>query len=235
MNEQPKFVKQKIAKNILGVSPDTLRRWADSNKIPSVRTAGGTRLYNVKQFLLQQQEEKVKINSSYVSVSNQNSQVTSTDTSSTNTVEQCYCYCRVSSQKQKDDLERQVKDMQERFPGYTIISDIGSGINWKRKGLRQILDLVYNKRCKQVVVAYRDRLCRFAFELFEWIFQQNGVKLVVLNDAVDSAESSELAEDLLAIINIFNCRVNGKRKYKSKPKAGSKQSIESEKRESQGQ
>ena len=105
-------------------------------------------------------------------------------------------------------------DMQEKFPEHKIISNIGSGINFKRKGLRSILEMASKGLINEVVVAYRDRLCRFAFELVEWILHLNGVKLVVLNKEMESSKSNELAEDL-AIINVFNCRVNGRRKYKS--------------------
>jgi predicted site-specific integrase-resolvase len=133
------------------------------------------------------------------------------------------CYCRVSSQGQKDDLQRQISFMRDHFPNHTIMSDIGSGINFKRKGLRTILEQSCKGLVEEVVVAYRDRLCRFAFELLQWIFQCHGVKLVVYNNGVEDEstgpDNGELAEDLLAIINVFNCRVNGKRKYQRKIKA----------------
>jgi predicted site-specific integrase-resolvase len=108
--------------------------------------------------------------------------------------------------------------MQEFFPDHTIVTDIGSGINFNRKGLRSIIELACKGTIKEVVVAYRDRLCRFAFELVQWILQIHQVKLVVLNQEMDSSKETELAEDLLAIINVFNCRINGRRKYKTKDK-----------------
>jgi predicted site-specific integrase-resolvase len=108
--------------------------------------------------------------------------------------------------------------MQENYPGHKIITDIGSGINFKRKGLRSIIQMACKGLISEVVVAYRDRLCRFAFELVEWILQINGVKLLVLNSTLDSTGTNELAEDVLAIINVFNCRINGKRKYKNSSK-----------------
>jgi len=81
---------------------------------------------------------------------------------------------------------------------------------------------------QQVVVAYRDRLCRFAFELVEWILQLHGVELLVLHQNVESSGQSELAEDLLAIINVFNCRVNGKRKYTKRKEQGTEEQEEPE-------
>lgn len=114
------------------------------------------------------------------------------------------------------DLNRQIEYMRERFPNHRVIHDVGSGINFKRRGLRAILEMACKGTVSQVVVAYRDRLCRFAFELVEWVLRTHGVELLVLNESVESSGQAELAEDLLAIINVFNCRVNGKRKYTKK-------------------
>ena len=127
------------------------------------------------------------------------------------------CYCRVSSHHQKDDLKRQITFMQSQFPTYTIIQDIGSGINWKRSGLTSILELAMQGKLQEVVVAHRDRLCRFAFELIQWLLEINGVQLVVLNQEIQSTEQ-ELAEDLLSIIHVFACRKMGKRRYQKKEK-----------------
>lgn len=184
------FIPYHTAKEQLGISVQTLRKWADEGLIPSIRTPGGQRLYGVQQYLGTTKEGK------------------NTET------KQKFCYCRVSSQGQKDDLQRQIEYMSDKFPNHKIISDIGSGINFRRKGLRSIIQMASQGMVEQVVVAYRDRLCRFAFELIEWIFQIHGVELLVLNQEVDSSGNTELAEDLLAIVNVFNCRVNGKRKYK---------------------
>lgn len=185
------YVTTREAKKVLGVNEDTLRKWCDNGLFPSIKTPSGHRLYNIKQYL-----------------SNQ------TTSEESHQEKDRICYCRVSSQSQKDDLQRQIQYMQEKYPGHKIVSDIGSGINFKRKGLRTILEMASKGLISEVVVAYRDRLCRFAFELVEWIFHLHGVKLLVLNKELDSSGSNELAEDLLAIINVFNCRVNGKRKYK---------------------
>ena len=182
------YVTTAKAKNTFGVCEDTLRRWADNGLI---KTPGGHRLYDTTGYIKTQNSEN-KQEKQYI------------------------CYCRVSSKGQKDDLQRQIKYMQEQFPNHTIVTDIGSGINFNRKGLRSIIELATKGRVNEVVVAYRDRLCRFAFELVQWILQIHQVKLVVLNQEMDSSKETELAEDLLAIINVFNCRVNGRRKYKTK-------------------
>jgi len=216
--EQSKFnqyVTTKIAKQVIGVNEDTLRRWSDNGKIQTIRSPGGKRLYNINEFL--QKNKNIETDD------NQEQNNSTRDEQN-----KFICYCRVSSTKQEDDLKRQVQQMQEKYPNYQVITDIGSGINWKRKGLQTILDLANKKLIKEVVVAYRDRLCRFAFELIEWILQQNEVKLVVLNSSMESSEQSELAEDLFAIINIFNCRVNDRRKYKSEKTKATKKESQSE-------
>jgi predicted site-specific integrase-resolvase len=191
-----KFVKSNEATQSLGVSEQTLRRWADTGKIQFIKTPSGHRLYSVQEYIQKQQPTQFN---------NSGKQI---------------CYCRVSSKKQEDDLQRQINSMQTKYPHHEIVSDIGSGINFKRKGLRTILEQSSKGNVKEVVVSYKDRLCRFAFELVEWLLSKDGVKLVVLYEGMEGMEgqsnNTELAEDLLSIINVFNCKVNEKRKYNKK-------------------
>lgn len=187
------FLTPQKARERLGISDFSLRQWCDNGLITTIRMPGGKRLYNVEKFIKQQVPEETNKDE-----------------------KKRICYCRVSSIGQKDDLQRQVEFMQSKFPEHQIVTDIASGINFKRKGLRSILELACKGMLSEVVVAYRDRLCRFAFELIEWIFYINGVKLLVYNESLETvSDNSELVEDLLAIINVFNCRVNGRRKYKN--------------------
>ncbi|KAF5829763.1 Resolvase [Dunaliella salina] len=201
MNE---FITTKEAKAALGVSEETLRRWADKGLFPSIRTPGNQRLYCIKQYLQNKQYQEPQ--------------------------QKNICYCRVSSQGQKDDLQRQIQYMQGKFPNHQIISDIGSGLNFKRKGLQTILEMSSKGLLAggSVVVSYRDRISRFAFELVERILQLHGVQLMVLHEEMEGSEHGELVEDLLAIINVFNCRINGKRKYKEKRKSQSNVETASE-------
>jgi putative resolvase len=127
-----------------------------------------------------------------------------------------YCYCRVSSAKQKDDLDRQINSMQCEFPEHRIVTDIASGINWKRRGLKTILESAMLGNCGQVVVAHRDRLARFGFELIEWILRTNGADLVVQHKDVEASPATELAEDIIAITTVFACKHYGKRRYAQK-------------------
>lgn len=125
------------------------------------------------------------------------------------------CYCRVSSYKQKDDLQRQIKFMQQRYKDYEIWSDIGSGINWKRPKFRKILELANNGLLEELVVAHRDRLCRFAFELVQHFLEIGNAKLLVLDEQEYSSEQ-EITEDIMSILQIYICRQNGKRRYTKK-------------------
>ena len=143
-------------------------------------------------------------------------------------------YCRVSSVKQRDDLERQTKYLRDKYPTHTLISDIGSGINYNREGLKKILELSMSKKLSEVVVAHKDRLARFGFELIEHIFEYNGTKLTIdnqnnQNNEKPKSDSEELSDDLLSIIHVFSCRQMGKRRYHNKNKENkniSKQTTE---------
>ncbi len=177
-----KLYPSRKAARMLGIHPNTLRRWADTGKINHVRTDAGQRLYDVDGFLGAAGKP--------VGV----------------------CYCRVSSPEQRDDLERQIESMRAQFEGFEIIQDIGSGLNYKRKGLESLLGRLLDGEKLKVVVAHRDRLVRFGFELFEYLIEHNGGELVVLDNPVRSAEQ-ELSEDLLAILHVFSCRMHGKRIY----------------------
>jgi predicted site-specific integrase-resolvase len=139
--------------------------------------------------------------------------------------EEVVCYCRVSSHKQKDDLERQVNFMKGLYPNARIIKDIGSGLNFKRKGLKTVLDTSMSGAIQTVIVAHRDRIGRFGFDLIKWIVEKNGGKLVVL-DKTEHSPEQELTKDLLSILHVFSYRLHGLRSYKSKiNKALSKQTT----------
>lgn len=186
-----KYITAKKVNDTIQISDQTLRRLADSGQINSVKTITGKRLYDID---------------SIVSVNNK--RVKGTDQ-----IKKKVCYCRVSSKKQKDDLQRQIDYMRTKYPDHQIYSDIGSGINWNRKDFSKLLSESYNGIITEIVIAHRDRLSRFSFDLLEKIFKLSGTKLVVLDkDKYQSAEN-ELSEDLLSIIHIFNCRQMGKRRY----------------------
>ncbi len=181
------YVPLRKAVKKLGLHPNTLRRYADKGKIPIIKNEAGQRLYDVETYI------RGAANPSLV------------------------CYCRVSSSKQKDDLNRQIAYMQSLYPEAEIIKDIGSGLNFKRKGLRTILDRLLRGDKLKVIVACRDRLCRFGFELIQYMVEQNGGEIVVLDSYVHCPQT-ELTADLLFIIHVFSCRMHGLRKYSKKIK-----------------
>lgn len=128
-------------------------------------------------------------------------------------------YCRVSSNKQKDDLERQVENIKAYLTAqgkpYEILSDIGSGINYGKKGLQKLLERIVDGDVGKVVVLYKDRLLRFGFELIEYIAALHDCTIEVI-DNTEKTEQQELVEDLVQIITEFSCRLQGKRANKAK-------------------
>jgi putative resolvase len=178
-----KYYTSREASKILGVHPNTLRKWADNGEIESIRTVSGQRRYCLDKYL----------------------QATNSD--------RVVCYCRVSSSKQRDDLARQVEYMQANYPEAEIIKDIGSGLNFKRRGLKAILERAMSGERITLVVAYRDRLARFGHELIKQVIERSSGKLVVLNE-MSLSPTDELTRDLLSIIHVFSCRLHGLRNYK---------------------
>ncbi|KHD05830.1 DNA invertase [Candidatus Thiomargarita nelsonii] len=177
-------VTSKEASKLLGLHPNTLRHYADNGSIETYRTKSGQRRDNVEAYL-GLQKQSVTI-----------------------------CYCRVSSPKQREDLKRQVQYMREQYPKAEIIKDIVRSLNYKRKGLKAILGRAMRGEQLEIVVAHKDRLARFGFELIEWIIQQSSGRIMVLKQTNLSPEQ-ELTNDLLSILHVFSCRMHGLRNYKS--------------------
>jgi putative resolvase len=166
------YIPLRKAVEFLGLHANTLRKYADEGKIKSIKNEAGQRLYDVESY------QRGAIGTAVI------------------------CYCRVSSTKQRDDLARQADFMRQKYPDAEIIQDIGSGLNFKRKGLQALLVRLMRGEQLTIAVACRDRLCRFGFELFEFMVQQNGGKIVVLSNPVHCPET-ELTADLLAILHVF--------------------------------
>ena len=187
-----KYVKPKEASRIIGVNLDTLRRMAGRNEIKHIRTDTGRYLFDISSFTKRSTHEVCE--------------------------RKKICYARVSSRGQKSDLQNQISLLKTKYPDSEVISDYGSGLNFRRKGLQKIMDLAHKGELQEVVVTYKDRLCRFGFELFEYILEtQSNAKIMVLCHNSSSKES-ELATDLLSIITVFSARMHGLRKYKKQIK-----------------
>ncbi|XWV26693.1 putative resolvase [Tupanvirus soda lake] len=193
-----KYVSGKKASEILKVHQRTLHNWDRKGIIDTIRGPGGRRLYNVKKYL-EEYEDDVDI----ISDDEENDDKLK------------IAYVRVSTNEQKDDLQRQIKYMKKHYPNHKIIEDIGSGINFNRKGLRKIIKWAIEGKIKEVVVAYKDRLTRFGFELIEDLIKEYSEgKIKVINKENKEEPEIELAKDVLQIMNVFTAKMNGLRKYK---------------------
>lgn len=181
---------------LIGRTPQTLRNWDKSGKLkPNHTGTNGYRYYSheqLKQILNIEDEKKNRV---------------------------IIGYCRVSSNKQKDDLQRQIENMKIYLESlnhpYEIISDIGSGINYKKKGLRQLIKKISNNEVEKVIVLYKDRLLRFGFELVEYMANLYGTEIEIIDDT-EKTEEQELVEDLVQIITMFSCKLQGKRANKAR-------------------
>ena len=181
----------------IGKTTKTLRNWDKNGKLKPVRVEDtGYRYYSQEQLnhFLGLKLEK-QINKKIIG------------------------YCRVSSHKHKDDLERQIENVKTYMyaKGYQfeIITDIGSGINYNKKGLNQIIDMVTNSEVEKIVVLYKDRLIRFGYELIENLCNKFGTIIEII-DNTEKTEQQELVEDLVQIVTVFSCRLQGKRANKAK-------------------
>jgi predicted site-specific integrase-resolvase len=199
--ENKEFVPIRIASNITGIKEQTLRKLHEENVLKGYRTPANQRMFSVEclqdMCKTANSSKKPEIKDRRVNV----------------------LYTRVSSAKQKDDLERQVKFINEfKRDGidYMLISDIGSGINFNRKGINTILELCLQGIIGEVTIAHRDRLSRFGFELFNSIITKSGGSIRVIDDDKNKSTEQELAEDLLSIVHIYSCKQMGRRSYATK-------------------
>ena len=186
----PKLSINQAAK-LLGVSADTLRRWEEEGKIKSERTAGGHRRYDAA-LLLGSQEKTGKT----------------------------ICYARVSTRPQKHDLETQAAVLAAYCDSqgweYEVISDIGSGVNYNKRGLNKLVKLITGGEVKRLVLTNKDRLLRFGSELIFSLCEQFGVEVLILNREIDMPPEQELVQDVLEIITVFSARLYGLRSHQNK-------------------
>jgi putative resolvase len=186
----------------IGVSVKTVQRWDKSGRIPARRTLSGYRYYTEEDVRLAQGLEPLERDSR----------------SETLRERKTIVYCRVSSAGQKPELVNQVAAMSEYCAsrGITpdeIVTEIGGGLNFKRKKFLSTIFLMLAGELDFIVVAHKDRLCRFAFEFIEELAAANGCEILVANQESTSAQQ-ELVEDLLAVVHCFSCRLYGLRSEK---------------------
>ena len=175
------------AKLLLGVSTKTVQRWDRLGKIRVIRTVGGRRRIPESEVMRIQGERRGP--------------------------RDAVGYARVSSAGQKDDLERQISYIRSKKV-IRVFKDVGSGMNEKRKGFNQLLELVLRDQVSKVVVVYEDRLTRFGFDTLKKTFEKHGTEIEVLNQIELKSPQQEMADDLITIIARFSGKLYGLRSHK---------------------
>lgn len=183
----------KFSKEI-GISINHLRLLHKTGELVPVKvTKGGTRYYSDKQL------------NDYLGLNEKDKKV--------------ILYARVSTKQQKDDLENQIKNLKEyaysKGYNFEIISDIGSGINYKKEGLKKLLEKINNSEISKIVVLYKDRLIRLGFELIEFLANINNIEIEIIDNTTIS-KKEELTDDLIQIITVFANKLYGSRSKKTK-------------------
>ena len=201
----PNFVGAAAAARVLGVARKTAIRWAKSGRLqPHARRVGRRGHWRFDRRAL-----LCDVGGPTASSASTTEEEGSAQAQPENTRHDVI-YARVSTRKQLQHLETQVVSLQARHPDCLVLRDCASGLNFRRQGLEALLQLVFARRVRNVYLAYRDRLCRFAYDLFERLFREFGTTLCV--DAHgDDAPESVLADDILAIITVFGARLYGRR------------------------
>ncbi|BCZ19511.1 IS607-liketransposase [Helicobacter sp. NHP19-012] len=187
------------ASKILGVSIQTLRNWEKRGLLkPDNYTKGGERRYKL--------ESLKNINKNIVFHNDNRKTI---------------AYARVSSADQKEDLIRQVQVLELYCSklgfNYEVIQDLGSGMNYYKKGLTKLLNLILESQVKRLVLTHKDRLLRFGAELVFAICEAKGVEVIIINQGDENVRfEEELAKNVLEIITVFSARLYGARSKKNK-------------------
>jgi putative resolvase len=194
-----KLLTMKEAKQLLGVSTKTIQNWDRAGIIEVVRTPGGRRRIPLSEI------ERLR------------------GKSPLSQKKKIAIYARVSSneQKQKGDLERQINfikdNLGEGFLLIEILSDVGSGLNDKRKGLHKLMKLAKENEITDIAIRYKDRLTRFGYGYLEEFFNSHSVTIHILDQEEEiKTAQEELADDLISIITSFSGKLYGLRSKKHK-------------------
>lgn len=212
MNEkESNYITVGKAAKLSGLESQTIRKMADTAVIKSYRTPSGQRRINLQS--IQELCSNVLSNNPEPVLQKKN-----------------FLYARVSTSKQMDDLSRQVNFIRSTRPEYSdyyLVTDVASGINFKRRGLSTILEACLQGCIGEIVIAHRDRLCRFGYDLIDTVVSKAGGKIIVLEESTGTkTDEQELTEDLLSIIHVFSCRQMGKRSYANRSKNKDKNSTD---------
>lgn len=169
-----------------GVRVETVREWTKQGVLNCEITQGGHRRYPIEQFTSEPPNTRVTV-----------------------------LYARVSSHDQKEDLDRQCQVLQSLYPQGELIKDLGSGLNYKKKGLVKLISMLTNNLVEELVITHKDRLLRFGSELIFALCEQFGTKVTILNQPTEIKFEEELALDVLEIITVMSARLYGSRSRKN--------------------
>ena len=195
--ENKRYVSIGEAAKLLGVTTWTMMNWDRSGKLIAERTPSNRRRYLLAHI--------------------QSYKVCGTSEKDKTTI----AYARVSSRDQKEDLERQCGVLESYCAckgwQFELIKDLGSGMNYNKKGLKQLLEKLFDGKINRLVITHKDRLLRFGTELIFSICEIKNVEVIIINqgDAPKSYEE-ELATDIIEIITVFSARLYGSRSHKNK-------------------
>ena len=194
-----KLVNISEAARILGVTTTTLRNWDKKGLLkPDELTKGKARRYRI--------ESLRNINRNIIFTKDDLKTI---------------AYARVSSHDQKEDLNRQVQLLElycaKHGYKYEVIQDIGSGMNYYKKGLTKLIDLILDNQVQRLILTHKDRLLRFGAELVFSICEAKNVEIIIINQGDETPSfEEELAKDVLEIITVFSARLYGSRSKKNK-------------------
>lgn len=181
--------------DLLGVCINTLRLWhASGQLVPQHRTAGGHRRYSADAIATLTNKPKM--------------------------IEKTIAYARVSTHDQKQDLITQKLRLEQEcaargFANTEVIADLGSGMNYKKQGLKRILKLLCKREISRLVVIRQDRLLRFGAELVFELCRACGCEVVIIDPRTTDPKQT-IVDDVLAILTVFSARTNGMRSHSNK-------------------
>ncbi len=196
------------AATLLGVTVRTLHRWELDGKIRSTRTAGGHRRYDITDLISNKSDSQLSCKGAPLGETPRPHFPLTVG------------YARVSSHDQKADLTRQVLVLESYCAkngwGFEVIQDLGSGMNYKKKGLIRLIKLITSYQVERLVLTHKDRLLRFGSDLIFALCEQFGTEVIIINRSDDSTFEEDLASDVLEIITVFSARLYGSRSHKNK-------------------
>lgn len=176
----------------MGVSTKTIRRWVSVGRIKFTRTEGGHRRFLVSDLLGSRQDASLTV-----------------------------AYAPSQQQRPKRGFESATNSLRSDFApnkaGMSeIISDLGSGMNYRKKGLIRLIKLICSHQVERLVLTHKDRLLRFGSDLIFTLCEIFGTEVVIINRTEDSTYEENLAQDVLEIITVFSARLYASRSHKNK-------------------